>query len=479
MDRSETRLFLGLTGDTKYPEAQHGYGPTENYPELRFEARSVSARNRVYATVRQGFYALGYDAANFGSNRWNPLGHVIKPGSTVLVKPNWVFHQNRGEEGPGALECLVTHPSVVRVLIDYVEIALGGRGQIIVADAPMQGCDLDLLLRRSGYLRLFEHLTERGSNIDVRDLRQVRVQPRFGGVVSPQRVNADSEGVRVDATSISAHRENPELRFKVSDYSTAATSSYHRDGWHNYSISRAALDADVIINIPKPKTHRLAGITAAKKNLVGLIFDKASLPHRTLGSVEAGGDEYPKESRLKAVHGRLEEAALKAAADGKVLTAVSAQTGVNLARAAIRTALRDKVLLGSWSENDTVWRMVEDLHRIALFCDRKGVLQSSQQRQILNVADMVVAGEGNGPVSPSPKHLGMILIGETSAGVDVLVSRIMGFEAHAIPSTRASLESISPQSITVVSNVGEYSDIALRDFRGEPSWGFRPHRDWL
>jgi uncharacterized protein (DUF362 family) len=31
------------------------------------------------------------------------------------------------------------------------------------------------------------------------------------------------------------------------------------------------LQADVFINLPKPKTHKRAGITGAMKNLVGII----------------------------------------------------------------------------------------------------------------------------------------------------------------------------------------------------------------
>lgn len=58
----------------------------------------------------------------------------------------------------------------------------------------------------------------------------------------------------------------------------------------------------MVINIPKPKTHRLAGITGAMKNFVGITYEKASLPHRAIGDKESGtGDAYDKKSILKCI----------------------------------------------------------------------------------------------------------------------------------------------------------------------------------
>ena len=67
----------------------------------------------------------------------------------------------------------------------------------------------------------------------------------------------------------------------------------------NSLLNKIVLEADVIINIPKPKCHRLAGMTAALKNMVGVIYDKNSLPHRKIGSVEEGGDAYKKKNIFK------------------------------------------------------------------------------------------------------------------------------------------------------------------------------------
>jgi hypothetical protein len=53
------------------------------------------------------------------------------------------------------------------------------------------------------------------------------------------------------------------------------------------------LSADLVVNLPKLKTHKKTGVTLALKNLVGINGDKNWLPHHSQGSVEKGGDEYP------------------------------------------------------------------------------------------------------------------------------------------------------------------------------------------
>jgi uncharacterized protein (DUF362 family) len=72
------------------------------------------------ASVRDLFRFLGLDAHN-------PLGRWIRPGMTVVIKPNWVKHESGQTEGRNAL---YTHTALVRVLIDATLAALGGRGRV-------------------------------------------------------------------------------------------------------------------------------------------------------------------------------------------------------------------------------------------------------------------------------------------------------------------------------------------------------------
>jgi len=62
---------------------------------------------------------------------------------------------------------------------------------------------------------------------------------------------------------------------------------------HEYLLSRSVMDADVIINLPKLKTHKKVGLTVSLKNLVGINGDKNYLPHFCIGTPDKGGDEFP------------------------------------------------------------------------------------------------------------------------------------------------------------------------------------------
>ncbi|MFR5984215.1 MAG: DUF362 domain-containing protein [Bacilli bacterium] len=59
-------------------------------------------------------------------------------------------------------------------------------------------------------------------------------------------------------------------KYAITNYNLKYMHSHHCQGKHEYLISKDILDADVIINVPKPKCHRKAGITASMKNFVGV-----------------------------------------------------------------------------------------------------------------------------------------------------------------------------------------------------------------
>jgi uncharacterized protein (DUF362 family) len=53
----------------------------------------------------------------------------------------------------------------------------------------------------------------------------------------------------------------------------------HHPGVHQYLVAKEVIEADIIINLPKLKTHRKAGVTCALKNLIGINGNKEYLPH--------------------------------------------------------------------------------------------------------------------------------------------------------------------------------------------------------
>ena len=116
--------------------------------------------NSAAASVRDLFRFLGLDATN-------PLGRWIRPGMTVVLKPNWVKHEFGETEGRNVL---YTHASLVRALLDAALAAVGREGRVYVADAPLQGCDFARFRRQSGLAEL--ELEYAGRPVAFLDLRQ-------------------------------------------------------------------------------------------------------------------------------------------------------------------------------------------------------------------------------------------------------------------------------------------------------------------
>jgi uncharacterized protein (DUF362 family) len=75
--------------------------------------------------------------------------------------------------------------------------------------------------------------------------------------------------------------------------------AHHDKHRHEYLITNRVFEADLIINLPKLKTHIKAGLTGALKNLIGINGHKEFLPHHIKGSYLEGGDNYMNPSFLK------------------------------------------------------------------------------------------------------------------------------------------------------------------------------------
>jgi uncharacterized protein (DUF362 family) len=239
----------------------------------------------VENSVRDLFRFLGLDPVN-------PLGKWIKPGMTVVVKPNWVKHEFGATVGRNVL---FTHASLVRALIDATLTALAGKGRVYVADAPLQGCDFARFRRQSGLAALekdyardpvgFLDLRQQWAEIDDASSYVRGVHPLAGDPNGYSRVDLGARS-RLMCFGVNA-------RFGVTDYNATQSPSPHC-----YPVSNTVLGADVILNVPKLKTHMKTGMTGALKNFVGIVGSKDFLPHFRAGSPRTGGDEYPDKNWL-------------------------------------------------------------------------------------------------------------------------------------------------------------------------------------
>src|SRR5215813_9350799 len=113
----------------------------ERYEDVRFpELPDWAQVTAALVALRSLFMHVGLDQSNQGTRDWNPLSTIIHEGQKVLIKPNWVSHQNVSGDG---LDCLVTHTSVIDAILHYV--AKARPRCIIIGDAPIQGCDFEAL----------------------------------------------------------------------------------------------------------------------------------------------------------------------------------------------------------------------------------------------------------------------------------------------------------------------------------------------
>ena len=270
------------------------FHPGKPYPEADLSAVATEP-NSAYALVRNLFLLLDLDRPNADTRGWNPLGEIIRPGDRVLVKPNLVHH------GLGANEdtvALLTHGSVVRALLDFVIYALKGQGEITVGDAPIQSGNFDRIVERNGLQAIIDYLAPRaGVPVRLVDFRQECVSPsKVGGFITCRKELAgEASGYRLVEMGVQSaltEIEGDHERYRVTDYVPDRMRKYQAPGRHQYIIPQVVLNADVVINVPKLKTHRKAGLTCALKNLVGINGRKDCLPHHRKGSCAEGGDEF-------------------------------------------------------------------------------------------------------------------------------------------------------------------------------------------
>ena len=278
------------------------------------DAEIAPERNEVYEAVREAFRMLRLDIEHYGTAEWNPLGEFIQPGNVVLIKPNLVMEQNAIDEGT---DCLYTQPSVVAPVIDYALLALHGEGRIIIGDAPMQECQFDTLVRESGYADLVRRYQAHGYQVELVDFRGLTSEVRSG--IRMQTVNENAKGKIVDLGDDSEFADMDDgtlKKMRITCYDPEVLKAHHAVGKHEYYISDYILNADCIINMPKPKTHRKAGVTISLKNFVGINVRKEFLPHHTIGTPQTGGDEYLQKNFLHALRSKLLDKRNHASAHG-------------------------------------------------------------------------------------------------------------------------------------------------------------------
>jgi uncharacterized protein (DUF362 family)/NAD-dependent dihydropyrimidine dehydrogenase PreA subunit len=166
---------------------------------------------------------------------------------------------------------------------------------------------------------------------------------------------------------------------------------FNPDFMSKVSVSKAVLESDVVISLPKFKTHGLTVVTGAIKNSFGFLpgAQKAKL-HLAAGGVEG------------------------------------------------------------------FHRMIVDIFRLRV--------------PDLFIVDAVVGMEGNGPVSPDLRNIGLILASDNGVAMDAVIATMMGIDPHLLLFLRTAKEKgLGDYDLKTVQIIGELKK--LPDFKLPPLGG--------
>lgn len=393
----------------------------------------------------------------------------LKPESfenkNVLLKPNWVKHSaNELDE-----ICLRTNDNFLLALL---EIILTYKPKsILIGDAPIQGCNWDKVVTVK-LVEAIEKLAEQ-YNIPVRikDFRRVIFNPDKNNPVKDR--NPLSEYIIFDLgkkSYLEPITTNEKNLFRVTDYNPDRLAESHHPGVHKYCITKELFDADIVISVPKVKSHQKTGITAALKNLVGVNGDKDFLPHHRIGSVNAGGDCYPDKNIFRTLAERILDFANRH--QGQNVYWFARKLTSVLWRFSNPKSVHN--LGAGWHGNDTTWRMVLDLNLIALYGSVDGTISDIPQRQLFSLCDGIIGGQGDGPLFPEPLELGVVSFTNHSGMNDIVMATLMGFDTRKIAMLNEIDQLIKKDNILMSWNKKPIIRTSLNNFtikaKASPGW---------
>ncbi|GIW66819.1 MAG: hypothetical protein KatS3mg095_0717 [Candidatus Parcubacteria bacterium] len=372
-----------------------------------------------------------------GLDRKNPFKDYIKANGVALIKPNWVLDFNLSGKG---LDCLLTHISLIKYLIDLLAIAMNGSGTIIIGDAPLQNCDFENIKR---YFKLDDLIIKMknqhpGIDIKIEDWRLTKlvrllkigkrqfIKSQDFQSINFEEVNKYFKLIDLGSESFLEDIADFSNRFRVTNYKPSLILKHHNKGKHEYLINKRIFDVDLVINFAKMKTHIKAGLTGALKNLVGINGHKEFLPHHIKGSYFEGGDNYLMPNWFRRKFEDFEDWFWEHVDERSIFENNIYRIVAKMLWIFSKFSVREEVSAGSWRGNDTIWRTILDLNHIAYFNEFK-------TRPILNIVDGIISGEGEGPLAPEPKLTGLLIAGWNPAYVDAVIAKLMGYTVARIP----------------------------------------------
>jgi hypothetical protein len=193
----------------------------------------------------------------------SPLEDLVNPGDTVLIKPNWVDYDDSD-----AGKATYTRPEVVRPLIDMA--ILGGATTIYVGDGSTNVAIGDMVMSSANYTAMVTALDSSYPSVNI---TTVNLNKRdYGWHWVSLSSNSSFAGSGYEHWQLgtgsgeSLYSADNTTYYWASDNQSVSPGGDVL-GW--YAVNDHVLEADVIINVSKMKTHQEQIATMSIKNLVG------------------------------------------------------------------------------------------------------------------------------------------------------------------------------------------------------------------
>ena len=341
----------------------------------------------------------------------------------VLLKPNLVKQNETDWDDI----CLFTHPNLI--LATLKAILECGPKAIIVGDAPIQDCHWEEMLHQDFYDEVEKLSKYYNTPISVRDFRKVIFDSSTNQFGKSERTDNDYLIFDVGNRSWLEPITDEKIKFRVTNYDPDRMRLSHSKGIHRYCVAKEIFESDIVITMPKTKTHRMACLTNSLKILVGMNGDKDYLPHHRIGAKDQGGDCYKDHSILRSTAERLLDFANRHRGAFYFLPVRF------IVRVLWRISLpnRGETMAATWWGNDTVWRMVMDLNLIANYGTKDGEMSTTPQRTLYTLCDAIVGGQKDGPLSPEPLASGALFFSNDSYLSDEVAGNLFKLELNRIP----------------------------------------------
>ena len=373
-----TALMIIVIGSTKAvaPEGRKTLDPAsiQDLSDMTFvsvahnpNVTDYSDEDEVYGLVKQALEQL-----KLGDPQ-NPLSNLIEPGDMVVLKPNLVGTERIAFEG-------CTRMPVLRPIIDLAVEA--GASEVVIAEGPASPNLNDEVFYSTNITDLVDEMQLKHPDVPI----------------SYQNINNDNwtwVDLGQNSTFYGVHTSEElysygEIRMDQNSYYHATDNNgYNPHGYTPglYAIANTIFEADVLINVPKMKVHMITGVTMSLKNLIGItVSDTGNATNQSpIKDIPHWNTSYSHRGE-------------------------------------------EKERIDTF-ENSVIWRVNADLHKIALYAGKNGNLRPTKQRKYLSVVDGIIGMEG--PLiydgTPDPRPTGAIVAGQDPVAVDIVGSRIMGF----------------------------------------------------